>query len=158
MSLIIENGLIVPNANSYNSLLDAQAFVDLYGLNATLTDGLLLRAMAVFNGLNYGGYRVSAAQSLPFPRAGIVVDGFLLVNNEIPQRLKDAHLWLVYYISIGKDPAMAAAPQAIREKVDVLEVEYKPGTVKNTVSIYDLPNVINNIRPLLSSISRIDRA
>lgn len=93
MALIIEDGTIVANANSYASHTDLADFANLRGIDLTTTqedrEALLIKAMdklAEYRG-KWKGCRVSSTQELDFPRSGIYVDGQLLPSGEIPREL-----------------------------------------------------------------------
>lgn len=159
MTLIVETGSIIANANSYVSVADAQAILTGRGLSAVVTEAALLRAMDMLDGLEYCGYRVSDAQPLPFPRSGVTLsDSRPLSSATIPQELINAQAWASHYILSGSDPAAASVAGVKREKVDVLEVEYATSS-KTSIAVSDLPNVKNALKYLVcSNAGRIDRA
>jgi len=80
--LIVEDGSVVPNADSYVSLADARALAAKFSLNLPADDAEAEAALR--NGASYVdlqepmmcGRRVSASQSLAFPRSGIKLFGF----------------------------------------------------------------------------------
>lgn len=159
--MIIEDGSIVTNADSYISVADAQTFIDARGLSVTITEGLLYQAMDSLNTLDYKGFRTDASlQALPFPRSGIYLsDNRLLPSDEIPQELIDAQCWLAYYIDSGYSPSAIATQQVIKEKVDVLEIQYSEGQSISSYSVYNLPNVQNLLKYLITAeYGFIDRA
>lgn len=98
MPLIVEDGSIVPNADSYVSLADARALAANYGLSLPEDDTAAeaaLRNGAVYVGLvesQMCGRRVSAAQSLAYPRTGVTLNGFPVANNVIPSQLIRAQI------------------------------------------------------------------
>lgn len=151
MALTVETGELIDGANSYISLDDAISFVSSRGYTSILTDGLLLRAMDVIESLSFLGERVSTAQSLQFPRRGIVCNGAELASDVIPAQLKAAQCWMAHYIAQGKDPSAARDKTVRRERVDALEVEYDTTQgLNNSPNITDLPLVNNAIKCLLS--------
>ncbi len=166
MALIVETGAIVPSANTYLSLVDAQALVAALGYTVTLTEAHILKAMAQLNTLSYCGYLVNStygAQPLPFPRSGVLLrSGVELPSTVIPDELKNALAILAAEIANGKDPTAARSQNAVQsEKVDVISITYAPGS-KRGFSVLDFPLVESNLEFLVcgsSGISgRIDRA
>ena len=93
MPLIVETGAIVPNADSYISLADARALAANYGLELPADDTaaeVALRNGATYVGLaepQMCGRRVSAEQSLAYPRTGVTLNGFPVANNAIPKQV-----------------------------------------------------------------------
>ena len=93
MPLIVEDGSIVPNADSYISLADARALAANYGLELPEDD--TVAEVALRNGATYVGLaepqmcgrRVSAEQSLAYPRTGVTLNGFPVSNNVIPKQV-----------------------------------------------------------------------
>ena len=167
MALIVEDGSIVANANSYLSLVDAQSIVDNLGYTATLTEANVLRGMAMLNMLHWCGYRVEPeTQPLPWPRVQMFYpDGRGIGSTTIPPELKTALAVLAYEINAGNDPASVTGQGAVkREKVDVIEVEYADGKAKsNDFNILQIPLVKGNLDAFICSwglghTSRIDRA
>lgn len=160
MAIIVEDGSQVANANSYLSLADAQALIENFGYTGTLVEANLLKAMAVLNIQDYLGCRVSSSQALPFPRSGIYLsDRRYLSPTEIPGELHIAEAVLAAEISESNDPANPRTAGIIREKVDVLEVEYDPSSVVRGFSLSDFPLVFGNLRHLLAGkCGRIGRA
>ena len=91
--LIVEDGSIVPFADSYVSLADARALADKIGWSLPADDTeaeAALRNGAMYVGLqesSFCGSRVSASQSLSFPRTGLSLYGFPVPINTIPQQV-----------------------------------------------------------------------
>lgn len=98
MPLIVETGQIIPGADSYLSLDDARALAAKYGRSLPADDTTAeaaLRNGAAYIGLQEPvmcGSRVSASQSLAFPRSGISLYGFPVANNVIPDQVKLAQV------------------------------------------------------------------
>lgn len=91
--LIVEDGSIVPFADSYISLSDARTLADKFGWPLPANDAeaeSALRNGAMYIGLqedSFCGSRVSASQSLSFPRTGLSLYGFPVPINTIPQQV-----------------------------------------------------------------------
>lgn len=163
MALVIETGAGVPGANSYVSVVDAQAIVTAIGFTTVVTEALLLRAMYVLGGLEWAGTRTyTSTQPLAFPRTGVYLsDNRALGINEIPDELIYSQALLAHYISTGTDPTAVSSPGVKSEAVDVIRVEYLESTVKSSKSIYDIPIVYDNLKHMLrngGSSMRIERA
>ena len=133
MAIIVEDGTIVDNANSFVSLTDAQSFVDLRGFDVTLTDGMLLRAMDTLQPMS-------------------CLDKYLLPLSdalEVNPMLVTCQIWLAYYMATGEGVDTAATGSGVlREKVAEIEVEYSESDIKTGVSLADLPNVASALRAL----------
>lgn len=96
MAVIIEDGSIVANANSFNTDAELQAYFTSRGYTIPGTEAerdiLQIKAMDYIQSLEqrYQGNRVAEEQVLPFPRYGVVLNGFLLASDVIHQDLKNA--------------------------------------------------------------------
>lgn len=96
MALIVEDGSIVANANSYISLADARTYLATLGYSLSADDVTaeqeLVRAYDYVNSFegSYQGYRVDSAQTGSFPRYDVYLNNFLVDSNEIPETLKQA--------------------------------------------------------------------
>lgn len=160
MPLIVETGEGVVSANSYVTLTEAQSFIDERGLSATLTEGLLLRAMDALSGQRFNGEKARDANPLSWPRIGAYdCESNEIANDGIPRNLINAQIWLAYYIQSGSDPAEVSTPGIKREKVDVIEVEYSTKEGETTqIDLFSLPNVASNLNCLIARGGYIDRA
>lgn len=107
--LIVEDGSIVPFADSYISLSDARALADNFGWSLPVDDAeaeSALRNGAIYIGLqedSFCGSRVSASQSLSFPRTGLSVYGFPVPSTTIPQQALLAQLAAAVEYGNGTD-------------------------------------------------------
>ena len=160
MALIVETGAGVTGANSYVSLVDAQAFADARGLSVVLTEGLLMLAMDQLNSLRFNGVKSDSDNPLPYPRTGAYDCEYDLIDEDVvPAGIIAAQVWIAVYTAQGSDPSAVATPQIKFEKVDVLEVEYAVSDGATTgVSIMSMPNVRNALRCLTTGGRHIDRA
>ena len=152
MALTVEDGTIKSGAESYISASDATTYHTNRGNTAwTGTDAVkeaaLRRAAAFLDGRyrkRWKGVRTSpTTQAMEWPRTGVrLVDEFTgdwppsqydsenygyLESDTIPQRLKDAQCELALRALAG-ELAPDYNGSVIREKVDVLETEYAPGS------------------------------
>ncbi len=100
--IIVEDGSIVPNANSYTTLANARAYLLTMGyeLNAddTIAEQALIKGFNYVNSFEsqYQGCRVSALQTGSFPREGVYINGFPLASDAIPAQLIQAQSLAAY--------------------------------------------------------------
>lgn len=110
MSLIIEDGSVVPNADSYISLTDARELAT--KRNLTLSEDDATAEGQLRNGYlwlidtyepNMQGSRVSAEQTGCFPRTGVYARDFAVPSDEIPQDIINAQVSMAASIQTGVD-------------------------------------------------------
>jgi len=98
MTIIVEDGSIVTDANSYVSVADLEEFALARNITLPATDpekeALLIAAMDYLEAQRYKGNKYSRDQELQWPRSGVVIDGFTVGTDEIPTDLKKAELQL----------------------------------------------------------------
>ena len=159
MALIIEDGSRVAGSDSYVSAVDAQAFVDARGYTVTITEASLLNSMLHLESMRWFGLPTDVEQSLQWPRTGVRDrNNYLYASNAIPDEIKNAQVWLAYYILIGDDPSVKAGPQVKSEKVGPIETEYAINTGRDGVSVLSLPNVKKSIQWLVQPSGSLHRA
>ena len=133
MAITIETGAIVPGAESLCSVAFADAFHAGRGntLWATLSENEKEQALRRFTLHASGRYRsrwqgdrVSSAQPMDWPRAGVVADGYLLSSSIIPEDVQSA--W-----------AMGAFKAAAEDLDADLERGVKAETVGPITTVYD---------------------
>jgi len=161
MALIIEDGTIVAGAESYVSAADATTYHGNRGNTTwagtdTVKDAALLKAAAYLDGhycKRFKGTKYQPLdQNMQWPRIGVVIDGFVLDVDVIPQRLKDAQCELAL-IALSADLAPSVSAGIKREKVDVLETEYFAGAPAGT-TVYTAVN--NLLADLLKPLNACD--
>lgn len=132
MALVVEDGTGKPNANSYAGLTAANDYCTLRGITSwgLLTTGD--KEAALINATDYleatyrsawKGYRVGPTQALSWPRYDVIVDDFPVNEASVPSAVSNACIELAVRAASGTLLA-DQGPKVIREKVDVLEVEY----------------------------------
>ena len=100
MALIIEDGSIVPNANSFVTAAEMIAYAALRGVtipaDTTTQEQQLILAMDYLTGREQSmrGTRVSDLQELPYPRFNVRYNGYYIQDSEIPKELKNAQIEL----------------------------------------------------------------
>jgi hypothetical protein len=132
MALIIETGSLIPSAVSYVSVEETVAFASTRGVTLPETEAaveiLLIKAMDWLESMRgaYQGMKVSATQSLQWPRSGVTIDGFEVAEDIIPLDLKRAQMQVAMDVFAGLDPQVNynGDPTVLREKVDVIETQY----------------------------------
>ena len=94
MALIVEDGSVVANADSFLSLADARTLATNYGLEISADDAtaeVQLRqaylALIVYEP-SLQGYRVSSEQTGIYPRSGVYKNCFAVASNVIPEEVK----------------------------------------------------------------------
>ena len=155
MALVVETGSVVPGADSYVSLAEARALAASYGMTLPADDTeaeVALRNGAVYVGLqepSMCGRRVSASQSLAYPRQGVLLYGFALASDVIPPQIVHAQVVAAVEYGLGTD---------VRASSDgrVTETERVEGAV--TVSYFNngvtgatttITAALDALRPLL---------
>tara|TARA_R110000851_G_scaffold143428_1_gene282348 strand:- start:5149 stop:5946 length:798 start_codon:yes stop_codon:yes gene_type:complete len=153
--LIIEDGTVVANANSYatDDEFKAYANIECSAVPATQPEreALLILAMKYIEGKenNLKGCRVSVDQELSYPRYGLCVKNFNVPSNTIHKNVKKAQMELALQAN-GSDLFINSQNQNVqREKLDTLEVEYFSGgswaSIRtDSADAYLKPLMINN--------------
>lgn len=105
MALVIEDGSGVAGANSYISVVDAQAYATARGLAVVITEASLIRACDYLESLRaeYQGTKTDEDQALQWPRYGAYLDGASIDSDEIPDVLPKAQAQLACDILAGTD-------------------------------------------------------
>ncbi len=109
LTVTVETGSIVPNANSYVSTLTIDAWVltnphdtTWAALSQAQKDGYAVMSCRVLNEqMNWDGWQTSSTQSLDLPRSGMVdKNGNSIDSNEIPGEVQDAQCELARLLAI----------------------------------------------------------
>lgn len=131
MALTKEDGSIVSGANTFASLAEIRSFASARGVTMPADDAALeviaTKAMdyLISKESRFMGKRVSAVQTLPFPRTGIRLNGYAVEPTTIPGALVSAQCALCMAI---KDTDLMPVNKGVgsikRRKVGDLETEY----------------------------------
>lgn len=133
MALIIEDGSIVANADSFVSRADFITYAAAKGVTIAddaATDVLLVKAGQYINSLEsqLKGDLVDRDQSMSYPREHLYIEGWYWENNEIPRQVILAQQELALDLNDGVDLYNRPAnPNLIAKKEKVhgaVEVEY----------------------------------
>ena len=137
MALTVEDGTGLSASDAYISLADAEDYYLEYegvAWDATASDTLkeasIRRAARYLDGMRWKGERTAKrSQAMDWPRYGATdCDGTLIPSNEVPVEIERANALLAFYELAnpgGLDPTVTLGTLAKREKVDVIEVEYR---------------------------------
>jgi hypothetical protein len=155
MALIIEDGSLVANANSYVTVEEARTYAAARGVTLSAVDAeveqLLIPAMDYLEAQRdrYQGTKVSATQSLQWPRYPVYIDGFLFASDEIPNDLKNAECQLAIEKQNGVDLLPTSEGRAIiKEVVGPLETEYSESVGSDSPTMRAVDNLL---QPLYNS-------
>jgi len=150
--IIVEDGTIVVDANSYVTVAELDSFAALRGV--TLPTLEADKEVLLISGTDYTetfwnryqGDTIEQDQSLQFPRTGVSVNGFLVSSDSIPNTLKNAQMQSAIE-SISTELTPNTGQNILRERVDVIEITYQSGSG----SLYQptFPNVDKYLDPLL---------
>jgi len=133
MAIVIENGSLVANANSFVSLDDYIDHAESLGVIITDEEAAEIQLIksAIFIGSHEGrlkGTLVSRDQPLSYPREDLTLDGFAWEKTEIPRQVIGLQLAVALEINDGLDPYNPPVnPNRAkkREKIEgAVDVEY----------------------------------
>lgn len=127
--LIVEDGSIVKDANSYVSADEVDQFLELEGITIPNSkDRYYLAykaALKLDNQYNWLGRKVSVEQTMQWPRTGFGCCRVDIQDNMVPRNVKQAQLYLMADLFINAPESGVGANQSLRrKKVGNLEIEY----------------------------------
>lgn len=147
MAIIVENGSLVTGANSYVTTAELTTYATARGIILVAgAEQLLVKAMDYIESLNFKGVRFTRDQSLSWPRSYVVIDGYYLDSDEIPKQLKNGQMETAIAIDQGEDPLLTSPRRTVRERVDVVEVEY----ANNSASLPINRRIVNALAEILA--------
>lgn len=135
MTIVVEDGsLDETGANSFISLADFKSYASARGLTLPVdatVESHLVKAADYINSYSdrFIGSLVDRDQPMSWPRDNVVIEGWEWEPNEIPRQVISLQCALTVELVNGQDIYNpASALPVVREKVDVIEVEYaNPG-------------------------------
>lgn len=143
MPLIVEDGTLVANADSYITLAAARVYADSRGLSLAGSDAEAERQLR--RGFDYveayrdrfKGAKVDPTQMTQWPRYGAYVDGRYIDTITIPTELKYAQVQVAAAIQSGLDvtPNSTGESFVVREKVGPIETQYSESVASSGVPI-----------------------
>ena len=160
MTLIIEDGSQVANANSFVTDAEYTAYAAARGLTVAATEAErepdLIRAMDYLASVECSmqGNRVSSTQAVMYPRYNVVLFGYLLASDKIPNELKNAQMEAAAYATSNLLLTNSSNDNVKSEQVDVLKTEYFSGGSFTTVN---LQRVNAQLKPLLKDTDTLVR-
>ena len=150
-TIIVEDGSIVANANSYVTTAEFTQYCADRNITISGTYGdeseLLILAMDYFEQQPFRGIKFIETQPLQFPRSDLFIDGYLSNSSQIPELVKVAQITIAISIMVGNDPLSTVDRAVKKEKVDVLEIEYMDNASISTV----IRSIGNAMRKLVTS-------
>jgi len=127
MALIVEDGSLVSNANSYISVADYIAWADARGFAYDALPALehkILRAMDFVESLDFIGEKSIETQALQWPRDYVFIDGYSIESDQIPKEVKIA-VYEATKIEIDGDSKMTATErETLSEQIGDISVTY----------------------------------
>jgi len=132
ITITVENGTNVPNANSYNTIAEFRAFalnrgVALSSVDDTLA-AMLIQATDYLESKaeKYKGLPTNTDQALQWPRTGVYIYEVELASNSIPKQLKIAQLMLGLAVNDGLKLLPNFSPQdyVVEEVVGPIKTKY----------------------------------
>lgn len=155
MTIIVETGAQVANANSYVSVANCNIILANFGYSALTVaneESLVLQACQYVESFrdSYKGNKYTSTQSLVFPRYGMVVDGFEIDIDAIPSELIKAQCLAAHFLDAGTDLYNNSSGQeVISETVDVISITYAQSGVSNAQPKIGI--IQAQLKPLLKS-------
>jgi hypothetical protein len=160
VSSVVSYGTSPSNANSYVSYFELCEYCYKRNIPApgTTADGdrVLLDAMHYLNSLDhlFQGYRRSDDQKLSWPRNGVVLYGWPLESDIVPEEIKQAQMELASYAVQNEVMTNDSNDNIKRESVGSLSVEYFEGGQRTNPH---LGRVMARLSPLMRDTDKLVR-
>lgn len=141
--ITVEDGTGVAGANSWQTIAQVREYAANRGVDLGTDDDVvaawLIRAAQHMNGFRskFKGIKVYPAGTMQWPRAGVYIDNVLVVAPAIPSEVLGAQAELVLALKNGAklgESVIGGVLPVIREKVDVLEIEYATPAMMGAMS------------------------
>lgn len=156
ITIIVEDGTVVTNANSFVSLVDARTKAEALGLvisaddetaKSQLTQSYYQLKRSYQSRLQ--GQIVNSTQTGIFPRYNVIANGFYVPSNEVPEDVINAQLAYADSINKGADVNQTAKAQEVSsESLDgVGSKTYKDGSSRRTTPY--VPGVSQWLQPYM---------
>lgn len=133
MALIIEDGTGVTGSNTYVDDAEYVAYASARGLtigsDATAREQELILANDFLESMRslFQGIKTLQANSLQFPRRGVFIDGFAILDDSIPQELKNAQMESGAYTNANDLISNTASQNVSSESINGLSISYFSG-------------------------------
>jgi len=139
MTLVVEDGTGLSNSESYISVSDADTYHDKFAndiwnsYSPGKKEAALRKATQYIDGKfgqSFPGGRSKDSQALSWPRTCAAYEDNVTIDEDVvPQEVKNATAELALRSAAGDlESDITKQDRAIRERVDVIEVVYAPGT------------------------------
>lgn len=135
MTITVEDGSGIADANSYVTIADYRAYASQRGVSLPVADPdvepQLIQAMDYLEIQPWAGYPTYDDQALAWPRSGVYISGSEIAENAIPGKIKFAQMQLAIQVNAGVVllPTVIGGAAIKRDKVGPLETEYDTGNV-----------------------------
>jgi len=149
MAIIVEDGSIVPNANSFVSFDDYIVYASSLNFNvnsSSQAESQLIAAGQFINiQRNLKGYLVTRDQPMAYPRSGLVLENWSWLHTEIPRQViqlqmtKAIEIFNGFDVITGDSPSSTSGQVVKKERVEgAITIEYETsgdnGTKVSSVS------------------------
>ena len=127
---------LIVGTDTYVTVAELEAYALKRGVTIVATDKepLLIKAMDYLEVKNYKGYKTVVAQALQFPR--VLCGNYYSIypqnygvceydSETVPNDIKTAQIVAALLMDSGEDLNPTLGKTVIREKIDVIEVEYR---------------------------------
>lgn len=157
MSLIVEDGSIVTNANALITVVYFKEYADLQGWDYSTYDdttdiepAIVRGSQHISDGFSYGGIKQSRDQSFSWPRhSAYDGDGYVILSTVIPTQVMKASCeaaWRELQNANSLDPDVTLSDRVTSETVGPISTSYA-----------SLPNNPNATRPDVKKIRNLLR-
>lgn len=157
VTLIIEDGSLVANANSYITVTAWDNWATDRGITHSHSDAkishAILRAMDYFESLNFLGLKHTETQALQWPRDRVFVDHYDVDSNEIPKEVKNA-MYELTKIELDGDSALNPQErQTESEQIGDIRVTYS----SNSMMRKRTPAFNHAVRKIIHGVNSVSR-
>lgn len=123
MALIIEDGSVVPGAESYASAADLVSYAVKFGViipaDTVAQEALLRRGALAMDGMKWKGRKTDSDQALAWPRRDVELDCEIKPSNYLPARIQYGQMALAAEIyTDDTDPIDSRQGAVIMERVE----------------------------------------
>jgi len=157
MALVIEDGSVVPNANSYITVDEFKAWADERGISYGTDQAVeqaIYRAMDWFERQFFIGNKANENQPLQWPRTEALIDGYYADATEIPKEVATALYEATKVELDGNSELNNEDRRTIREQVGDISVEYAQNS-NNRVTTPALTFAMNRIAAPAGLVTRV---
>lgn len=154
LTITVEDGSVVANANSFLSLVDARSLAESRGITLPVADAdanaALVKGAIYITDQEYllQGSRVSALQLLSYPRSDVIRYSFDLDDDYIPYEIKCAQIEAAALIGAGTNPSPVDNGKEVKTQEVVGAVKREFFESGSTASSIKLTSAINCLYPI----------